>query len=59
MKISRREVRKAGAAVAAHECMLGHGAEPVGTTPAQFGDYLRADLARWANLTRTVSIKVD
>jgi tripartite-type tricarboxylate transporter receptor subunit TctC len=42
-----------------HEKLLSAGAAPVGNTPAQFNDYLKADLARWAGLAQTVSIKID
>ncbi len=52
-------VVKALTDTATREKMLGMGADPVGSTPEQFGDYLRADLARWAKLAQTVSIKVD
>lgn len=36
-----------------------NGADPVGNTPEQFGAYLRKDIARWAKLAQTTSIKVD
>jgi len=41
------------------ERMVGRGADPVGNTPDQFAAFLRNDIARWAKLTQTVSIKVD
>jgi tripartite-type tricarboxylate transporter receptor subunit TctC len=41
------------------EKMIARGADPVGNTPEQFGDYLKKDLDRWAKLAKTTNIKVD
>jgi tripartite-type tricarboxylate transporter receptor subunit TctC len=35
------------------------GIEPVGNTPAQFGEQVRADLARWAEVVKAANVKVD
>ncbi|MDB5864810.1 MAG: putative exported protein [Betaproteobacteria bacterium] len=41
------------------EKLIARGADPVGSTPEQFSDYLKKDLERWAKLARTTNIKVD
>ena len=35
------------------------GAEPVGNTPEQFAAFLRAEIARWAEVVRTARIRAD
>ncbi len=35
------------------------GIEPEGSTPAQFGDLVRADLAKWSKLIRDAGIKAQ
>jgi tripartite-type tricarboxylate transporter receptor subunit TctC len=35
------------------------GADPVGSTPEEFGDYMRAETAKWAKLVKAVGAKVD
>ena len=35
------------------------GIEPVGNTPAQFGEEMKADLARWAQVVKAANVKVD
>ena len=35
------------------------GAEPVGSTPAQLGSYLKAELTRWTTLAKTVKFEVS
>ena len=35
------------------------GIEPVGNSPAQFGDEIKADLARWADVVKAANVKVD
>src|SRR5258706_11905479 len=35
------------------------GIEPVGNTPADFGEQVKADLARWADVVRAANVKVD
>lgn len=35
------------------------GFEPVGGTPASFGEFMRTDMARWARVIREAGVKVD
>jgi tripartite-type tricarboxylate transporter receptor subunit TctC len=35
------------------------GIEPVGNTPEQFADQIRADLARWEKVVRAANIKLE
>ena len=35
------------------------GIDPVGNTPAQFGQQIRADLARWEKVVKQAGIKVE
>ena len=35
------------------------GIEPVGNSPAQFGEEIKADLARWADVVKAANVKVD
>jgi len=35
------------------------GIEPVGGTPAEFGEEMKADLARWAEVVKAANIRVD
>ena len=35
------------------------GIEPVGNTPEQFAQQIRADLARWEKVVKQAGIKVD
>jgi tripartite-type tricarboxylate transporter receptor subunit TctC len=35
------------------------GSEPVGSTPQQFGAHIRAEVAKWAKLTREIGIRTD
>ena len=37
----------------------GLGAETVGSTPEQFGEFLKAETAKWANVIRTSGIRAD
>lgn len=39
--------------------MVGRGADPVGSKPAEFAAYLKQDMDRWARLAQTITIKVD
>ena len=34
-------------------------AEPVGGSPAQFADYLKADVLRWKNVVKDANMKVE
>ncbi len=42
-----------------HERLSGEAVVPTPTTPAQFGDYIRADIARWSALARARGIVLD
>ncbi len=35
------------------------GADPIGGTPRQFSDYIKAEIIRWANVVRAAGIEVD
>ena len=35
------------------------GFEPVGSTPAEFGDFIRAELAKWANVVKASGAKAE
>ena len=39
--------------------LLREGAEPVGNSPAQFTEFLRTDIARWAKVIRQAGAKLD
>ena len=41
------------------ERLMGLGAEPVGSTPAQFGSYLRAEVAKWAKVVKATGIELQ
>ncbi len=35
------------------------GIEPVGNAPAEFGEQVKADLARWAPVVKAANVKVE
>ena len=35
------------------------GSEPVGSTPQQFGEHIRTEVAKWAKLTKQMNIRMD
>jgi len=39
--------------------MLDQGYEPVGGTPEQFGEHIRAEIAKWAPVVKAAGLKVD
>lgn len=41
------------------ERLIGLGAEPVGSTPEEFGVYLRTEIAKWANVVKTTGIELQ
>ena len=41
------------------EKFVQQGADPVGSTPEEFGDYMRAETAKWAKLLRASGANVD
>ena len=51
--------KKALSDTALREKLVARGAEPVGSAPEQFAAYLKEDIARWARLAQSTSIKVD
>jgi tripartite-type tricarboxylate transporter receptor subunit TctC len=36
-----------------------HGAHPQPTTPAEFADFIKKDSARWAEVVKTIKLKID
>jgi tripartite-type tricarboxylate transporter receptor subunit TctC len=61
-EITRRlnaEINKAIAAPALRERLAGEALEPMPMTPAQFGDFIRADIARWSALAQERHISLD
>ena len=41
------------------ERLAGVGAHAVGSTPAEFGDYLKKELATWSKVIKATGIKID
>ena len=41
------------------EKFIQQGADPVGSTPEEFGEYMRAETAKWAKLVKASGAKVD
>ena len=41
------------------EKLAAQGAEPIGDTPAEFGAYLRAEVAKWAKVVQVSGAKID
>jgi tripartite-type tricarboxylate transporter receptor subunit TctC len=41
------------------EKIAGLGADIVGNSPAEFGDYLRAEIAKWSGVVKTSGASVD
>jgi tripartite-type tricarboxylate transporter receptor subunit TctC len=41
------------------ERLLAQGDEPVGSTPAQFSDFIRTEHAKWGKVVRDANIKLD
>jgi tripartite-type tricarboxylate transporter receptor subunit TctC len=39
--------------------MLADGAEPEGSTPAEFQKHLAAEMAKWRNVVKTAGVKVE
>ena len=39
--------------------MINLGAEPVGSTPAGYGDFLKAEMVRWSKVVRSAGIKSE
>jgi tripartite-type tricarboxylate transporter receptor subunit TctC len=61
-EITRRlntEINKALAAPALRERLAGEALEPMPMTPEQFGEFIRADIARWSALAKERNISLD
>jgi tripartite-type tricarboxylate transporter receptor subunit TctC len=41
------------------ERLLGIGMEPVGNTPEQFGDYLKAEVAKWIKVVKASGVETQ
>src|SRR5229473_2590488 len=53
------EINKALASPALQERLSGEAIEPMPMTPDQFGNFIRADIARWSALARERNISLD
>jgi tripartite-type tricarboxylate transporter receptor subunit TctC len=53
------EVARALAQPGMREKFIQQGADPVGSTPQEFGDYMRAETAKWAQLVKASGATVD
>jgi tripartite-type tricarboxylate transporter receptor subunit TctC len=58
LKISQ-EVAKALQKDELREKFIQQGADPVGSTPEEFGAYMRAETAKWAKLVKATGAAVD
>jgi len=39
--------------------LLAEGAEPVGNTPEQFGEFIKAEIAKWGKVIRTAGLRAE
>jgi tripartite-type tricarboxylate transporter receptor subunit TctC len=53
------EVARVLAQPGMREKFIQQGADPVGSTPQEFGDYMRAETAKWAQLVKASGATVD
>lgn len=53
------EINKALTAPDLRENFLKQGLDPVGTTPEQFDQFIRAEMAKWSKIIREVGIKAE
>jgi tripartite-type tricarboxylate transporter receptor subunit TctC len=54
-----RTIVKSLNATETRERLATEGVEVAGTTPAQFGDFLKRDTAKWAQVIKTAGIRID
>jgi tripartite-type tricarboxylate transporter receptor subunit TctC len=53
------EIRKALAVPEVRDSLIAQGVEPGGSSPAEFGAYVREEHAKWGKVIRTAGIKLD
>jgi tripartite-type tricarboxylate transporter receptor subunit TctC len=53
------ETRQALLDPSVRERLVASGFEPIGSTPAEFGAFVQAELARWAHAVRELGIKIE
>jgi tripartite-type tricarboxylate transporter receptor subunit TctC len=41
------------------ERLVHEGSEPMGSTPAQFGAYIKAEIAKWSGVVKAANLKAD
>jgi tripartite-type tricarboxylate transporter receptor subunit TctC len=41
------------------ERLVHEGSEPLGSTPAQFGAYIKAEIAKWSGVVKAAHLKAD
>jgi tripartite-type tricarboxylate transporter receptor subunit TctC len=41
------------------ERFLAQGVEPVGSTPEQFGEHIRAQMSKWARVVQDAGVKAE
>jgi tripartite-type tricarboxylate transporter receptor subunit TctC len=39
--------------------LLAEGAEPVGNSPEQFGEFIKAEIAKWGKVIRTAGLRAE
>jgi tripartite-type tricarboxylate transporter receptor subunit TctC len=39
--------------------LLAEGAEPVGNSPEEFGDFIKAEIAKWGKVIRTAGLRAE
>jgi tripartite-type tricarboxylate transporter receptor subunit TctC len=42
-----------------HDKFIAQGADPVGSTPAQFGEYMRSETVKWAKIVKLSGAVAD
>jgi tripartite-type tricarboxylate transporter receptor subunit TctC len=55
----QREIARALAIPEMREKFIQQGADPVGNTPEEFGEFMRAETAKWAKLVKESGAKAD